>query len=1033
MQRRLWAAQCLSPRDPLYNTAWRFEFGPTDPDRFERALHVLADACDALRLVFDDGGEGPVARVLPGLAGQHRTVHMSRQDALADMNVCVRQPFDLPKATIDSALYVLPDGGAIWFLNMHHIVNDGASGRVLFDRMAEAYDGRDLAPLPSFADYMAGFDDRIPEVDRSFWQSWQQTTPGLPRLYTRTLSGTASRACERFVTLTPDQMARLNARAASRGFASLSRDQTIFTLFETVLAAWAHRVATTDTVAIGVATHGRQSPTERAMAGCFVDLFPVDVAIEADETFTSLYTKLRTRNMEVLRHARPGAFEARGEAPFSVVVNHVPLRFGPFDGVAPTATWLGNGHVDPVHAVHLNLLDPGADGALTLKVLFNAEIVPEQEGDGAVAHLMALLDAILDAPETAVGAVPMAASSDASYRLLAAPLEAGEVPDVLAVFEDQCRADPDALCVSEGAAQWSRRDLSDRASSVAAALVAGGMGPGSRVGINLRRGFDLLAALLGVLRVGATFVPLDPTQPEGRLEAIVEDAGLACILTNTRPKRGWPGAPPLIRMDDVPDTDSDHRPEVAPGPAYVLFTSGSTGRPKGVQVGRAALSRYAHWAAATHAGGAATWALHSAIGFDLTLTSIFAPLMSGGAIRIYPEADDDDSGPDLSVLEVFAEDAVDVVKLTPRHLTLALEAGTPVSRIRSLVLGGEELTTALAKRALATAGADIAIHNEYGPTEAVVGCMDHLFDPARDTDATVPIGRAADATRVSVRDAALNPVPDRVIGQLYVSGKDRLADGYLDRADETAERFVTDPQTGERMYATGDLASVRADGVMLYHGRRDDQLKRGGLRIERGELAQAALGARGVSDCAIVNFDPGTGEEDVLTCYFVGDTTVEAVRAAMARRVPRAVIPPYIVPVPAIPLTANGKVDEAALPSPFDRPPEQGRGPRVALDGNGAQLLAIWQVVLKRPELAPGDNFYDLGGSSIAAIQIATRAQAQGLNVSPMDIFRQQSVAALAEALPVATPAAAAPARMRAEVSGADRAKLAALLGKPNG
>ncbi|MEM1234809.1 MAG: amino acid adenylation domain-containing protein, partial [Pseudomonadota bacterium] len=1162
-------------------------------------------------------------------------------------------------------------------------------------------------------------------------------------------------------TLTMGQMERLTARAASKGFASLSRDQTIFTLFETVLAAWVHRVAATDELVVGVATHGRQTPAERAMAGCFVDLFPVDVALDPWETFTSLYAKLRTRNMEVLRHARPGAFEARGDAPFSVVVNHVPLRFAQFEGAEPSATWLGNGHVDPVHAVRLNLLDPGPDGALTLKVLFNAEVVPEAEADAALGHLMKLLDVVLDAPETAIGSVALAAESDASQQLLTAPLDADEIPDILAAFDAHCRADPSADLVSEGSKVWSRQDVRDRASAVAELLVHEGIGPNARIGIHLPRSVDLIAALVGVLKVGAAFVPLDPTQPDGRLDEIAEEARLSCLITTRSIDRNWPTPIPSIRMEDVPERASQQPSELASGPAYVLFTSGSTGRPKGVQVGRAALSRYAHWAADTHAGSAATWALHSAIGFDLTLTSIFAPLASGGSIRIYREAQ---TGPDLAVLAVFEEDAVDIVKLTPRHLTLALEAGSQVTRIRSLVLGGEELTTALAKRTLKQAGAHIAIHNEYGPTEAVVGCMDHVFDPTRDTDATVPIGHAASATRITVRDPALNPVPDGVIGALYVSGIDRLADGYLGRRTETAARFVTDPTTGERMYDTGDLASVRADGVILYHGRGDDQLKRAGLRIERGELVHAALTADGVSDCAVVMYDPEaqaarqckccgitdrvpdiriseaglcelcsdfdryraraasyfgsisdihpkiadararkTGKYDCvillsggkdstyavakmaeitqnmlcvtldngfiaeeaktnirritaqlgldhrflttpamadifvdslkrhsnvcqgcfktiytmalqvarevgapmivtglsrgqlfetrlapelfkddhsdpsridgivlearrtyhafpdavtkrlngdlfdtgdilsevefldfyrycdvpvsevyryldqrvgwvrpsdsgrstnclindlgiyvhkaerrhhnyalpyswdvrmghktkeecldelddeidmdrisaimeeigydgpevpetgfLTCYYVGSAKPEAVRAAMARHVPRAAIPPHIVPVSKIPLNANGKVDTSALPSPIKGSSKVFAAPRVAGEGRTAQLLAIWQDVLKLPDLAPGDNFYDIGGSSIAAIQISTRAQAEGIKISPIDIFRQQSIAALVAGLGEAPKAAikkpsAAP---RVEVSAADKAKLAALLGQ---
>jgi len=295
--------------------------------------------------------------------------------------------------------------------------------------------------------------------------------------------------------------------------------------------------------------------------------------------------------------------------------------------------------------------------------------------------------------------------------------------------------------------------------------------------------------------------------------------------------------------------DAPALPAVAPdATAYVIYTSGSTGRPKGVVVEHRGLAAYAQWAHRTFTGGGpASMPLHTAFGFDLTVTSLFVPLVSGGTIVVYPAPA---SGVDLSVLQLFEDDAVDVVKLTPAHLALVAAQARPPKRIRSLILGGEDLRTDLARRAAGTLGDGVAVFNEYGPTEAIVGCMHHRFDPAADTDLSVPIGVAAEGVDVYVLDEGLSPVPDGVEGELYV-GSDRLARGYLGRDDLTAERFLADPfRPGGRMYRTGDRARVTRD-VLEYRGRSDDQVKIRGVRVEIAEVEQALQGHPAVRSCVV--------------------------------------------------------------------------------------------------------------------------------------------------------------------------------------
>ncbi|MGJ8585618.1 MAG: amino acid adenylation domain-containing protein [Marinosulfonomonas sp.] len=1374
MQRQIWAGQKLFPDQPVYNTAWRFNLGlNVDPKRFRKAFFAVVDELDALRMVVQNYDGTPSLNVLDSLAGTYEDLTVASQDELAvAISERVTRPLDPSKATVLCSLFRVADGSLAWLLNMHHIVNDGQSSLVVFRMVAETYanmgkinwniEGSKL----SFLEHAQSEETGLIDENTRFWDNWQRYAPAPPKLYNRVLTGTCATASERRLRLSNARRERLEELCASPNFAGLSRYQTVFTLFQTALMAWTHRVSSQEHISLGVVTHGRRTPAQRKMAGCFIDIFPLDVTIGPKQSFTELHTVVRQRNLDNLRHAKPGALRPRGKPNYSVVLNAFPVSFPKFNGTKISAEWLGNGCTDPTHALRLNVIDEGAEGQLTLKFLFNCDAVPESRADDAVMNFMNVLDAMLENPNNAINAVPITGSDETASVCIGEKSDpAEEIEDIVVATERLAAAEPDILAIKDDVRSWTRADLDRRANEIADIITKAGIEHGSRVGVHLTRTGDLVAALLGIMKAGAVFVPLDPGQPGARLDAIVNEARLSLILTERIIRRSWPGEIDKIELDDVERSTANYESRHFSGPAYVLFTSGSTGRPKGVVVERTAISQYAHWAQRTYANfPEASWALHSAIGFDLTLTSIFAPLVSGGWVRAYRE---ELTGPDLSVLRVFEDDTVNVVKLTPRHLALALEtAGTP-QKIQSLVLGGEELSRGLAVRAIEQLGFNVIIHNEYGPTEAVVGCMDHVFDPQNDTGATVPIGRPADDTNITIRDAGLNTVPAGVVGELFISGRSRLAKGYFNAPKETMEKFVPNPKDPNTlMYRSGDLASVRSDGVVLYHGRTDDQLKISGVRIERGEIVDAALKHSGVTECAVALFDAFAKEEKIckrcgisdrvpdipfndegvcrlcsdfekyregaaayfrefeklkeivdragaarkgdydcvmllsggkdstyalsrlaeltkrilcltldngyiadgakenirrvteqlgvdhrflttpamneifvdslkrhanvcngcfktiytlslhvarevgapiivtglsrgqlfetrlapelfnensvetdsidaivlearrtyhtfadtvskrlngdlfemgeileevefvdfyrycdvpvaevisylerniswvrpadtgrstnclindvgifvhkaqrrhhnyalpyswdvrmghktvaeavdelndeidvervrkildeigfvgpieradstdVTCYYVSDTNVppEHLRQSMARRLPREAVPSFFVKVDSIPLTANGKVDEASLPDPramFDANKSEPVEPSNNLE---ADLLAIWQSVLQEPNIGVDDNFYEIGGSSIAAIQIAARARVENISLSPIDIFRFQSVSEIAakllEVQPLSTKEKAKP---RATISSDDKAKLSALLRK---
>jgi len=846
MQRQIWAGQKLFADKAHYNTAWRFNFETAvDPLVFEQAFLSVVARIDALRMVAKERQGSIEMHLLPGLAGEH--VHQRSDTVDALVSDTAKRPFDISKETCRSVLIEAGPDKWVWVLNQHHIANDATSGHIIFTQTAAAYaalkagDTPATDPLPPFSEFAATEIDRIQPEAQAFWKSWSKTAPSAPVLYNQNSAQPGVAAIERLLLLSRARMNGLAELLKRKEFAALGKQQGIVASLQTLLMAWISRVSGDQRAAIGIVTHGRTTPQARQMVGCLIDIFPLDVELEEPETFASLHLKTRERSFAVLRHALPGSYEAARTPRFNVIFNSFRIADHVFDGAPVGVEWLNTGATDPNHALRLNVVEDAKTGEITLKFLFHRALFDDVAADNALNHYLALLDACIAAPDDKITDVALAEPTEASHRLLKHVETHANVEDVVSAVLRLGTENPNAPVVHDPEVSLSRAELIAQAKQVAGHLLASGVVPGDRIGLHLRRSVDLVTGFLGILFAGAAAVPLDPAQPRKRLSAIAREAGLKRVLTGSGLVSDW-GDATTLDIKDAAQANPAELVDATHAPAYVIFTSGSTGTPKGVVVGRLALSRYAAWANRNFAGDMpSTWALHSAIGFDLTITSIFAPLVSGGAIRAYPDAPD---GPNLAVLDVFAEDNVDVVKLTPRHLSMVLQSPKPVNRIRALVLGGEALQTNLATATLRDLRPDMAIYNEYGPTEATVGCMIHRFDPEADTEATVPIGTPAEDTRIYVLDTGLNPVPDGVTGEIYIAGTDRLAEGYLNRPEETAERFLPDPfHKGARMYRSGDFAYVAPDGVIHYLGRRDDQVKVSGVRIEPGEI-EAALDLR---------------------------------------------------------------------------------------------------------------------------------------------------------------------------------------------
>jgi amino acid adenylation domain-containing protein len=559
--------------------------------------------------------------------------------------------------------------------------------------------------------------------------------------------------------------------------------------------------------------------------------------------------------------------------------------------------------------------------------------------------------------------------------------------------------------------ELSYKELDEKSDRWAFLLRQKGVGPGSITAVMAERSIEAVTGILAILKAGGAFLPVDPRYPDARKEFILKDSKAKVLLTQS-PLTGGSDRIARLMLDsedfcpvDGPPPEDVNTPRDL---AYIIYTSGTTGKPKGVMVEHRGLVNYIWWAAGQYVRGEKLdFPLYTSMSFDLTVTSIFTPLVTGNAVVIYSEGEDD-SGPVID--RVIDENKVGVIKLTPSHLKLIRgKQHVGESCIRRFIVGGEELKTSLAKE-IRDLYPSAEIYNEYGPTEATVGCMIYKYDPSGDNRSSVSIGVPAANLRIYILDGVLAPVPVGVVGELYISG-DGLARGYLNRPELTAEKFKITHWSDRSnsfdrsyfaIYRTGDLAVRREDGNIDFLGRVDQQVKIRGFRIELGEIERRMMELQGVKEAVVTTREDRSGDK-YLCAYIVpnresplssGRSFASVLQEHLSRELPDHMIPSYFSLLDSIPLTPHGKVNERALPEPVIQRENEYIPPRSELE---KRLAETWTEVLEHPRIGIGDNFFRLGGHSLKATLLVSRIHKKlDVRVPLTEVFRSPTIRQLA-------------------------------------
>jgi amino acid adenylation domain-containing protein len=516
--------------------------------------------------------------------------------------------------------------------------------------------------------------------------------------------------------------------------------------------------------------------------------------------------------------------------------------------------------------------------------------------------------------------------------------------------------------------------------------------------------------LLAVWKAGGAYVPLDPAYPRERLLFMIGDAQTLVLLTEEKCRQllSSAGGNAIYLDTDWPilEREADHNlaPIASPSNlAYVMYTSGSTGKPKGAMILHRGLVNYLWWAIRTYAvEPGCSVPVHTSISFDLTVTSLYTPLLAGGTAELLPE----DVGGQNLLAALLRAGGRCLVKITPAHLKLLNQQVTPhqaAGMSRAFVIGGENLP-AESVRFWRGHAPETRLFNEYGPTETVVGCSVYEVQPADPNSGSVPIGRPIANTQLYVLDEAREPVPPGEMGELYIGGAG-VARGYLNRPELTAERFLSDPFSGSndaRMYKTGDLARYRPDGILEYLGRSDDQVKLHGYRIELGEIEVALAEQFQVESCAVLAREDEPGNKQLVAYLLTrpGDVpSTKDLRAFLRERLPEYMIPARFVYLDLLPITPNGKVDRQSLPPP-SRETSGRDADAVPRTETQTAVATIWSELLKVDGIGIHDDFFDMGGDSMTAIVLMVRVSSTfGVDLELAVLFERPTIAELSEAI----------------------------------
>ncbi|MBG0567780.1 non-ribosomal peptide synthetase [Actinoplanes aureus] len=1016
-QHRMWFINQLDEgQRATYNMPFALRIvGPLNAAALEAAMNDVMARHEGLRTVYPDVDGVPWQNILPAdeVRVPFTIVPVDASELDDALQAAVRTGINL-KTDLPMHIYLFELGPEdhVQLLVLHHIAADGWSLGPMARDMATSYAARAAGRAPVFEplavqcadvalwqrEVLGSEDDPQSPISRQL-SYWRKHLAGiadelaLPYDRPRPVAGTGRGSILQYRVGT-----ELHTRLRDL---SVREQASVYMVLQAALATLLGRLGAGDDIFVGSLIANRKDEAMDDVVGFFTNTVVFRTDISGNPTFSELVRRVRAVDLDAYAN-QDVSFERLVEVVnptrslarhplFQVLLNvaNLPSYVSVIPGahITPHPFEHESSRFDLAFGFAEEFDGDGQPAGMPADLKFSSDLFDRATAEMMVERLNRVLEEAARDSETRVWDFDLL-GTDERARILDGwndTATGGTLTALPGLFGAQVARTPDAPALSWAGGVLTYRELDERANRLARHLIAEGAGPETFVGLLMDRSPEAVVALLAVVKAGAAYVPLDPAHPAERIEYVLDDAGVELVLVDTATLAGTsvPGRVRTLVVDDpetvaalsrlradAPSAADLRSPLSLRNPAYMIYTSGSTGRPKGVVVEHRSVADYLAFTAKAYPAAHGTAVLHSPIAFDLTVTALLTPLVTGGCVHLSEIGDDDPAG-----LARLRENPCTFLKATPSHLPLLEAADAAYSPTGALLLGGEALVGSALTR-WREAHPDVTVYNVYGPTEATVNCAEYRIDPGTAVpDGPVPIGRPQANARLYVLDPFLQPVPPGVPGELYLAGAG-LARGYWRRPGLTAERFVACPfgAPGEVMYRSGDLARWNADGDLVYLGRSDSQVKLRGFRIELAEIEAALRAGEGVAEAAVIVREDRPGDQR-LTGYVVArgdDLSLDRLRAALARELPEYMVPAALVVLPELPLTSNGKLDRRALPAPEIVVDTLAGEPRTVEE---RILAGLFADMLGLDRVGVDDGFFDLGGHSLLATRLISRVR----------------------------------------------------------
>ncbi|PRO40487.1 non-ribosomal peptide synthetase [Bacillus sp. LLTC93] len=1026
-QQRQWFLYQLQPDLPFYNNTISFRMnGPLDVKVLQSSLQHMVQRHESLRTSFSMSGDEPVQIIhehmtLPGLevvdvsdlASQEEKEQKASEWAKREAGTAFRLEHD-PLFRVK--LIRLSETDHLLLMSIHHIVSDGWSIGIVARELSEWYTamikGREphLPPLPiQYADYALWQKEYLTgetlHKQLSYWKE-QFAAPVedliLPYDHPRPAVQSYKGKTKKY---------RLS-KSLSEQLAALSK-KTDSTLYMTLLSAFStllHRLSSQDEFVIGSVIAGRNRTEMEHLIGFFVNTLALRIDHSGNPAFAEL--------LERVKETTVGAY-AHQDVPFEMVVDELNIvRDASKQPLFQVMFVLQNlpleaspmGEATSVLAIEDNdtakfdlslFVFEGAEG-LQLKLEYDADLFSEDTMDRFLRYYEMLLESICENPAQPIRQMNYLPEKEKHQLLYEWSGKTDQPAGSLLIterFEAQVKKTPHAVALEFQGEQWTYRELQEKVDLLGAYLQQRGVAPHEPVGLLIDRSPEMILGVLAIVKAGGAYVPIDPEYPESRIDYMLKDTGIKLLLTkNEWLKKVSISQTELICLDEgyeefLPEGEVIPAALSPDGLAYINYTSGSTGQPKGVLIPHQAVIRLVCETDYVTLDEHTRILQIASFSFDAFTYEIWGALLNGGRLILT------DRNTILSMNTLA--DTLKAYKITTGFLTVPLfnrlteEHPEALSGFNALLVGGDALSAAHIRKALPYLPEGLL--NGYGPTENTTFSCVHHIRALDDGQATVPIGQPITYSQAYVLDDQLQPVPQGVIGEIYVGGTG-LALGYLGDEEKTAQSFIPHPfQEGARLYKTGDMGRWLSNGIIDCLGRIDHQVKIRGHRVECGEIEAAMLSFEDIIECAVIPHQHESGHKRLIG-YFVqkGALTQQAIRQALKEMLPDYMVPSLLMELDELPLTPNGKVDQKRLPPPEWRQEEVDTPIDRPVSEEERVLEKVWSQLLGAPSIGVHDNYFELGGDSIIVIQMVARLAQEGYIIQPRDVFEKQIISQLA-------------------------------------